>query len=81
MIALPRSRVPFAVQNRPPRDPMVALRLSLGLGSYVAALFAMIPLTFLILRIGVEERLLQRQWPGYSDYVTSVGYRLVPGVW
>ena len=60
---------------------MVTLGLSLWLGSYAAALFAIIPLVLLTLRIVLEERFLRRQLPGYSDYVTRVRYRLVPGVW
>jgi protein-S-isoprenylcysteine O-methyltransferase Ste14 len=28
-----------------------------------------------------EERLLERDLPGYADYMRRVRYRLVPGVW
>jgi protein-S-isoprenylcysteine O-methyltransferase Ste14 len=62
-------------------NPMVTVGLSLWLGSYVAALCAILPLALLMLRIVLEERLLRRQLPGYSDYVKRVRYRLVPGVW
>jgi protein-S-isoprenylcysteine O-methyltransferase Ste14 len=62
-------------------NPMVTVGLSLWLGSYVAALCAILPLALLMLRIVLEERLLRRQMPGYSDYVKRVRYRLVPGVW
>jgi len=60
---------------------MVTLGLSLWLGSYLAALCAIIPLALLMARIVLEERLLRRQLPGYSDYVKRVRYRLVPGLW
>lgn len=32
-------------------------------------------------RVVVEERLLQRSAPGYSDYARRVRWRLLPGVW
>jgi len=28
-----------------------------------------------------EERKLQRELPGYADYITRVRYRLIPGIW
>ncbi len=28
-----------------------------------------------------QERLLERDLPGYAEYMTRVRYRLVPGVW
>ena len=43
----------------------------------------MVPL-FLVLfavRIRIEERTLREGLPGYTDYVTRVRYRLLPGVW
>lgn len=62
-------------------NPLVNVGLSLWLGSYVAALFAVIPLTLLIVRIAHEERFLRRELPGYSEYAARVRYRLLPGVW
>lgn len=74
---------PYCVVRHPmyAGNPMVTLGLSLWLGSYVAALCAIFPLALLMLRIVLEERLLRRQLPGYSDYVKRVRYRLVPGLW
>jgi protein-S-isoprenylcysteine O-methyltransferase Ste14 len=74
---------PYSVVRHPmyAGNPMVTLGLSLWLGSYVAAVCAIIPLALLIVRIVLEERLLRRQLPGYSDYVERVRYRLVPGLW
>jgi protein-S-isoprenylcysteine O-methyltransferase Ste14 len=51
------------------------------LGSYAAALFAILPLALLMTRIGMEERFLQHELPGYSEYMDRVRYRLVPGLW
>jgi protein-S-isoprenylcysteine O-methyltransferase Ste14 len=62
-------------------NPLVNVGLSLWLGSYTAALFAAIPLGLLIVRIGLEERFLRRELPGYREYAARVPYRLVPGLW
>jgi protein-S-isoprenylcysteine O-methyltransferase Ste14 len=62
-------------------NPAVNVGLSLWLGSYAAVLFAAIPLGLLIVRIGLEERFLRRELPGYREYVARVPYRLLPGLW
>ena len=62
-------------------SPLVNVGLGLWLGSYIAALLAVIPLALLVLRIGLEERILRRELPGYAEYAARVPYRLVPGVW
>ncbi|MFL5604483.1 MAG: methyltransferase family protein [Gemmatimonadaceae bacterium] len=62
-------------------NPLVNVGLSLWLGSYAAVLFATLPLALLMVRIGIEERFLRRELPGYLEYLTRVPYRLLPGVW
>jgi protein-S-isoprenylcysteine O-methyltransferase Ste14 len=62
-------------------SPLVNVGLSLWLGSYVAAVFAIVPLCLLLLRIRLEERLLRRDLPGYREYAQRVPYRMVPGIW
>ena len=62
-------------------SPLVLIGLSVWLGSYAAALYAGLPLALLAIRIGLEERLLRRELPGYVDYVRRVPYRVVPGIW
>jgi protein-S-isoprenylcysteine O-methyltransferase Ste14 len=62
-------------------NPLVNVGLALWLGSYVAMLFAVVPLALLVVRIGIEERFLRRELPGYGDYALRVPYRLVPGIW
>jgi len=62
-------------------NPLVNVGLGLWLGSYAAALFAVIPLALLLLRVGIEERFLLRELPGYRDYTRRVRYRLLPGIW
>jgi protein-S-isoprenylcysteine O-methyltransferase Ste14 len=62
-------------------NPLVNVGLSLWLGSWVAVLFAAIPLGLLMVRIGLEERFLRRELPGYGEYAVRVPYRLLPGLW
>jgi protein-S-isoprenylcysteine O-methyltransferase Ste14 len=62
-------------------NSLVNVGLALWLGSYAAALFAAIPLGLLMMRIGLEERFLRRELPGYVAYTSRVPYRLVPGLW
>jgi protein-S-isoprenylcysteine O-methyltransferase Ste14 len=62
-------------------NPLVNVGLGLWLGSYAAVLVAAIPLGLLMVRIGLEERFLRRELPGYREYVTRVPYRLLPGLW
>ncbi|MFC1850447.1 methyltransferase family protein [candidate division CSSED10-310 bacterium] len=51
----------------------------------IGSVWAFIPVTMLILlycfRTSLEDRLLQQELPGYSDYVEKVRYRLFPGLW
>jgi protein-S-isoprenylcysteine O-methyltransferase Ste14 len=69
------------------RHPMYAgaiawlLGIALSLGSYVGALFDVLPVGVLVARIGIEERFLRRELDGYDAYTRRVPYRLVPFVW
>jgi protein-S-isoprenylcysteine O-methyltransferase Ste14 len=62
-------------------NPLVNVGLGLWLGSYTAALFAAVPLVLLMMRIGLEERFLRRELPGYGEYTKRVPYRLLPTLW
>jgi protein-S-isoprenylcysteine O-methyltransferase Ste14 len=62
-------------------DPLILFGLGLWLKSYVAVLVAGIPLTFMLVRLLLEERYLQRALPGYHAYMLRVPHRLIPGVW
>jgi protein-S-isoprenylcysteine O-methyltransferase Ste14 len=62
-------------------DPLILVGLSLWLGSYLAALVAVVPLTCMFVRLSLEERFLRCQLPGYDAYVLRVPYRLIPGIW
>jgi protein-S-isoprenylcysteine O-methyltransferase Ste14 len=62
-------------------DPLIFIGLGLWLESYVAVLCAVIPLTIVVWRLRMEEQVLRRELPGYSEYTTRVRHRLIPGVW
>ena len=60
---------------------LAAVTSGIALGSWISTFIAPIALVLLVWRTIVEDRLLQRDLPGYADYATRVRYRLVPGVW
>ncbi|WP_310570986.1 isoprenylcysteine carboxylmethyltransferase family protein [Gemmatimonas sp.] len=73
----------YAVVRHPfyAADPLILVGLGLWLQSSAAALAAVVPVLFMVLRLQLEERFLLRALPGYAEYVTRVPHRLVPGVW
>ena len=74
---------PYGVIRHPfyAADPLIFFGLSLWLQSYIAAIFALIPIALMVIRLRHEERLLVRELPGYAAYVERVRFRLVPRVW
>ena len=62
-------------------DPLILAGLGLWLGSYVAALGAVVPVALVVVRLRLEERFLRRELRGYTAYAERVRYRLIPGVW
>ena len=61
--------------------PFVLVGLGLWLESYASALFAVVPIAFVLIRLELEERFLRRELPGYSEYAGRVPHRLLPGLW
>lgn len=61
--------------------PFVLIGLGLWLESYTSALFAVVPIAFMVIRLKLEERFLRRELPGYSEYAVRVPHRLLPGLW
>jgi protein-S-isoprenylcysteine O-methyltransferase Ste14 len=49
--------------------------------SYWVAIPSIIVIAFTIIRTALEDRTLQEELPGYTQYAESVRYRLVPGLW
>ena len=69
------------------RHPMYSASLvmmvgmPLALGSYWALLVVALGAILLIIRILDEEKMLNQQLAGYSDYTRQVRHRLVPPLW
>ena len=69
------------------RHPMYASALlylagmPLLLGSWFGLLAVPLFIAGLAPRAVAEERLLQRELPGYAAYMTRVRFRLIPGIW
>ena len=74
---------PYAVVRHPlyAGALLYVLGTPLALGSYVGLLAVAFFVPFLVWRIVDEERMLTRELPGYSDYLSRVRHRLVPHLW
>lgn len=55
--------------------------IPLILGSLVSLVFFLIYPAVIIMRIGNEEKLLEKELDGYSEYEKKVRYRLLPFIW
>ena len=60
---------------------LLFLAMPLILGSWISFLIFLIYPVLIALRIRDEERLLERELAGYSEYKMRVKYRLIPFVW
>lgn len=69
------------------RHPMYAgaflylLGTPLVLGSWIGLAVLPFIVALLIVRIFIEESTLRKGLPGYTEYMSRVRYRLVPGIW
>lgn len=69
------------------RHPMYAgavllmIGMPLWLESYAAALFAIVPIILLTVRIIFEEQFLRQELNGYDAYTERVQYKLLPYIW
>jgi protein-S-isoprenylcysteine O-methyltransferase Ste14 len=69
------------------RHPMYAAALlylagmPLLLGSWYGLAVVPLFLVGLAPRAVAEEKLLNRELPGYAEYMARVRYRLIPGIW
>jgi len=57
------------------------LCMPVALGSVWALLPAVLTVLLLVFRTVLEDRTLQKELSGYSQYAESVPYRLLPGIW
>ena len=74
---------PYAHVRHPMYSGMILFfaGVSLLLGSWWGLVMVPLFVVLFAIRIGIEERTLREGLPGYSDYVTRIRYRLLPGVW
>ena len=73
----------YAVVRHPMYSGFVPMVVgpAIWMGSYVAALLAIVPIAVLAVRSLFEERFLKRELKGYDAYTEKVRYRLMPFVW
>lgn len=57
------------------------LGMPLALGSWPAAVAALIGLVVMVIRTAKEDQTLHEELPGYADFAQDTRYRLIPGVW
>ncbi|MBN1922320.1 MAG: nitrous oxide-stimulated promoter family protein [Anaerolineae bacterium] len=57
------------------------ISVPLLLGSWWGLVVGGIMIAMVIVRTALEDRTLQRELPGYSEYSQHVRYRLFPGIW
>jgi protein-S-isoprenylcysteine O-methyltransferase Ste14 len=75
---------PYAYVRHPGYLAGVLIMVATGvaLGSWLAAALIIVSsLPFLLCRAVTEDRMLQRELPGYRDYAARVHWRVVPGLW
>lgn len=57
----------------------------IGIPLLLDSIWTYLPVVFvtiiLLIRTSLEDQTLQKELPGYADYVTRTRYRLIPGVW
>ena len=74
---------PYAMVRHPMYVGVLVLVIGvpLALGSLWGLAFLLLNVPILVLRIFDEEAMLRQELDGYTDYMRSVRYRLVPGLW
>ena len=74
---------PYRIVRHPMYSAIALMSIAtpLALGSYVALPVSLLHVPMVVYRLVHEERLLRRDLPGYTEYCTLTGFRLIPGVW
>ena len=89
-VRIQRERGQYVIQEGPyryVRHPgyVGGISLALGMALSLGSLWALIPaggaVTALVIRTLLEDRTLQKELPGYSEYAQRVKSRLIPGLW
>jgi protein-S-isoprenylcysteine O-methyltransferase Ste14 len=60
---------------------MAYLCIPMMLGTLWALIPAVILILVMIYRTSMEDKMLQEELPGYSEYATRTRFRLIPGIW
>jgi protein-S-isoprenylcysteine O-methyltransferase Ste14 len=76
-------RGPYAIVRHPGYLGIIVMELAipLVLGSLWALIASGLAAAVLLLRAGLEDRVLRAELPGYAEYARRVRARVVPGVW
>jgi protein-S-isoprenylcysteine O-methyltransferase Ste14 len=74
---------PYAIVRHPLYATSLFLcgGIPLALGSFWALVPAAIGVGVIVVRTALEDRMLQKELDGYTEYASRVRHRLVPGVW
>jgi protein-S-isoprenylcysteine O-methyltransferase Ste14 len=74
---------PYAIVRHPMYAGVLIMMVGipLALGSWWGLLLVAVTAPVLIWRILDEEKVLQQELPGYTEYMHDVRYRLAPSVW
>ncbi len=74
---------PYRFVRHPMYSAVIPLTIgmALWLGSYAAAIAALVPTAVVVIRLLLEEKFLRRELAGYEQYTTRTRYRLIPFVW
>lgn len=74
---------PYEIVRHPGYVALIigTIGIPLILGSKWAILPACIGTLFIVFRTAMEDRTLQRELPGYSEYAKTTRYRLAPFLW
>ncbi len=74
---------PYAIVRHPMYVGLILILagIPLLLGSSWAFLPVGIVVLLLVIRTGLEDRMLRKELPGYEAYAHKTVYRLIPGVW
>ena len=74
---------PYRIVRHPgyPGNIPPLLGIVLALGSAWTLIPAAVALIIALIRTALEDQTLQKELPGYADYVRRVHYRLMPGIY
>jgi protein-S-isoprenylcysteine O-methyltransferase Ste14 len=74
---------PYALVRHPMYSGVILMYSvsPVALGSWWALIPSLMIIPVLVFRILNEEKILERNLPGYTEYKQKVKYRLLPGIW